>query len=69
MYWKFKVTIASVFVKDGFRNEKTVIRYYPKIDYSWHEAWIKCINWAISNCLDFEIVKNIESINYEVTNE
>lgn len=61
--WIFKITIKSVFEK-GKRFKHAA---FSKVDYSWHDAWLKCVDKAIADLSDCEVIVSIESVNEIVT--
>lgn len=61
--WIFKVSIKNVFKK----RKKSKIVTFSKDEYTWREAWVKCIDTAIYELGDNEVVASIEAINDIVT--
>lgn len=57
--WIFKVSIKNVFKK----RKKSKIVTFSKDDYTWHDAWIKCLDTSIYELSDNEVIASIESIN------
>lgn len=61
--WIFKITTKNVFNKKRYSKHVG----FSKIEYSWRDAWVKCIDNAISELSDNEVVVSIESVNEIVT--
>lgn len=62
--WVFKVSIKNVFKK----RKKSKIVTFSKDDYTWHDAWVKCLDTSIYELSDNEVIASIESINDIVVN-
>lgn len=62
--WIFKVSIKNVFKK----RKKSKIVTFSKDDYTWHDAWVKCLDTSIYELSDNEVIASIESINDIVVN-
>lgn len=62
--WIFKVSIKNVFKK----RKKSKILTFSKDDYTWHDAWIKCLDTSIYELSDNEVIASIEAINDIVVN-
>ena len=61
--WLFKITIKNVFEKGKIFKHAA----FSKVDYSWRDAWVKCVDKAISGLSDCEVIVSIESVNEIVT--
>lgn len=57
--WIFKVSIKNVFKK----RKKSKIVTFSKDDYTWRDAWVKCLDTSIYELSDNEVIASIESIN------
>lgn len=57
--WIFRVTVKNIYT--GARKFKKI--EYDSTLYTWHKAWLKCVNNAISNLYENEVVCSIESEN------
>ena len=57
--WIFKVSIKNVFKK----RKKSKIVTFSKDDYTWHDAWVKCLDTSIYELSDNDVIASIESIN------
>lgn len=61
--WIFKVTTKNVFKKMTYSKHVG----FNKINFSWRDAWVACIDKAISELSDYEVIVKIESVNEIVT--
>lgn len=59
MTWKFRVTIKDVY-KAGFTFRQMA---FNKCIYTWHDAWVRCIDESIKGLSDTEVIFSIEALN------